>query len=81
MHVEAFTGETQTVAHHYALRWKHRTFHALVEDAVYGFIKVVKKDYINHVQNRKGAALRALLDRFRAQGEPLEGRRGSPKTG
>ncbi|KAH9377429.1 hypothetical protein HPB48_016806 [Haemaphysalis longicornis] len=51
-----------------------RTFHALVQDAVYGFIKVLKKDCINHIHKWMGAVLRALLGKFRAQGEPLGGK-------
>ncbi|CAN7942945.1 unnamed protein product [Ixodes pacificus] len=51
-----------------------RTFHALTEDAVYGFVKVEKKDCINHVHKRMGAALRGLVDKKKAQGEPLGGK-------
>lgn len=51
-----------------------RTFHALTEQAVYGFIKVEKKDCVNHVHKRMGAALRALVDKKKAQGEPLGGK-------
>lgn len=48
-----------------------RTFHALTKQAVYGFIKVDKKDCINHVHKCMGAALRGLVDKKKAQGEPL----------
>lgn len=51
-----------------------RTFHALTEQAVYGFIKVDKKDCINHVYKHMGAALRGLVDKKKAQGEPLGGK-------
>ncbi|CAN8029787.1 unnamed protein product, partial [Ixodes persulcatus] len=51
-----------------------RTFHALTEDAVYGFVKVEKKDCIKHVHKRMGAALRGLVDKKKAQGEPLGGK-------
>ncbi|KAH7973926.1 hypothetical protein HPB49_007080 [Dermacentor silvarum] len=51
-----------------------RTFHALTEQAVYGFIKVDKKDCINHVHKRMRAALRGFVDKKKAQGEPLGGR-------
>lgn len=40
-----------------------RTFHALTEDEVYGYIKVEKKDCINHVHKRMGAALRTLIEK------------------
>lgn len=40
-----------------------RTFHALTEKEVYGFIKVAKKDCINHVHKCMGAALPTLVER------------------
>ncbi|KAH7984846.1 hypothetical protein HPB52_024496 [Rhipicephalus sanguineus] len=51
-----------------------RTFHALSEAEVYGFIQIDKKDCINHVHKRMGAALRNLVDKKKAQGESLGGR-------
>ncbi|KAH7947155.1 hypothetical protein HPB52_007759 [Rhipicephalus sanguineus] len=45
-----------------------RTFHALSEAEVYGFIQIDKKDCINHVHKRMGAALRNLVDKKKAQG-------------
>ncbi|KAH8028134.1 hypothetical protein HPB51_013181 [Rhipicephalus microplus] len=46
-----------------------RTFHALTEDEVYGYIKVEKKkDCINHVHKLMGAALRTLIEKKKAQG-------------
>lgn len=51
-----------------------KTFHALTEQAVYDFIKVEKKDCVNHVHKRMGAALRALIDKKIAQSEPLGGK-------
>ncbi|KAH7968877.1 hypothetical protein HPB52_012107 [Rhipicephalus sanguineus] len=51
-----------------------RTFHALSEAEVYGFIQIDKKDCINHVYKRMGAALRNLVDKKKAQGESLGGR-------
>ncbi|KAH7963500.1 hypothetical protein HPB52_021267 [Rhipicephalus sanguineus] len=51
-----------------------RTFHALTEESVYGFVKVEKKDCINHVHKRRGAALRTLVDKKKAQGQPLGGK-------
>ncbi|KAH7962376.1 hypothetical protein HPB52_015760 [Rhipicephalus sanguineus] len=44
-----------------------RTFHALSEAEVYGFIQIDKKDCINHVHKRMGAALRNLVDKKKAQ--------------
>ncbi|KAH7961599.1 hypothetical protein HPB52_010717 [Rhipicephalus sanguineus] len=46
----------------------------LPDQAVYGFIKVEKKDCVNHVHKRMGAALRSLVDKKKAQGEPLGGK-------
>ncbi|KAH7975861.1 hypothetical protein HPB52_006364 [Rhipicephalus sanguineus] len=44
-----------------------RTFHALSEAEVYGFIQIDKKDCINHVHKRMGAALRNIVDKKKAQ--------------
>ncbi|KAH7972451.1 hypothetical protein HPB52_012439 [Rhipicephalus sanguineus] len=51
-----------------------RTFHALSEAEAYGFIQIDKKDCINHVHKRMGAALRNIVDKKKAQGESLGGR-------
>lgn len=51
-----------------------RTFHALSEAEVYGFIKVDKRDCINHVHKRMGTALRNLVEKRKAQGEALGGK-------
>lgn len=51
-----------------------RTFHALTENEVYGYIKVAKKDCINHVHKRMGAALRTLVEKKKAQGGSLGGK-------
>ncbi|KAM7311432.1 hypothetical protein ISCGN_008339 [Ixodes scapularis] len=51
-----------------------RTFHALTEAKVNGFVKVEKKDCINHVHKRMGALLRNLLEKKKAQGEALGGK-------
>ncbi|KAM7282574.1 hypothetical protein ISCGN_002720 [Ixodes scapularis] len=51
-----------------------RTFHALSEAKVYGFIKIEKKDCVNHVHKRMGAALRNVVEKKKAQGESLGGR-------
>ncbi|KAH7985521.1 hypothetical protein HPB52_025590 [Rhipicephalus sanguineus] len=45
-----------------------RTFHALSEAEVYGFIQIDKKDCINHVHKRMDAALRNLVAKKKAQG-------------
>lgn len=41
---------------------------------MYGFIKIEKKDCINHVHKWMGAALHNLVDKKKAQGEALGGR-------
>ncbi|CAN8002053.1 unnamed protein product [Ixodes hexagonus] len=51
-----------------------RTFHALTEEEVYGYVTVQKKDCLNHVHKRMGAALRTLVEKKKAQGNPLGGR-------
>ncbi|KAM7293982.1 hypothetical protein ISCGN_023533, partial [Ixodes scapularis] len=51
-----------------------RTFHALSEANVYGFIKIEKKDCVNHVHKRMGAALSNIVEKKKAQGESLGGR-------
>ncbi|CAN8014554.1 unnamed protein product [Ixodes persulcatus] len=51
-----------------------RTYHALTEDAVYGFVEIEKKDCLNHVHKRMGSALRTLVDKKKAQGEALGGK-------
>ncbi|KAM7293084.1 hypothetical protein ISCGN_026214 [Ixodes scapularis] len=51
-----------------------RTFHALTEAKVYGFVEVEKKDCVNHVHKRMGAALRNPLEKKKAQGEALGGK-------
>lgn len=51
-----------------------RNFHALTEESVYEFVKVEKKGCINHVHKRMGAALRTLVDKKKAQGQPHGGK-------
>lgn len=51
-----------------------KTYHALTTNEVYGYIKVAKKDCINHVHKRMFAALRTLSDKKKAQGQPLGGK-------
>lgn len=52
-----------------------RTFLALKEAKVYGFIEVEKEDCINHVHKRMGTALRNVLSKHKGPGlEPLGGR-------
>lgn len=51
-----------------------RTFHALTEEKVYGFVPIDKKDCLNHVHKRMGAALRNVVEKRKAQGEALGGR-------
>lgn len=51
-----------------------RTFNALTAAGAYGFIRICKKDCINHVAKRMGTTLRGVLDKTKAQGESLGGR-------
>ncbi|KAM7311103.1 hypothetical protein ISCGN_008011 [Ixodes scapularis] len=51
-----------------------RTFHALTQDSVYGYLDIEKKDCLNHVHKRMGAALRTLVEKKKAQGESLGGK-------
>ncbi|CAN7994909.1 unnamed protein product [Ixodes pacificus] len=51
-----------------------RTFHALTEEKVYGFVPIEKKDCLNHVHKRMGVALRNVVEKRKAQGEALGGR-------
>lgn len=52
-----------------------RTFLALKEAKVYGYIEVDKEDCINHVHKRMGTALRNALSKHKGPGsEPLGGR-------
>lgn len=52
-----------------------RTFHALTEQAVYGFIKAEKNFCVNRIHKRMGAALRRLVDKNKAQGERIGGKK------
>ncbi|CAN7982563.1 unnamed protein product, partial [Ixodes pacificus] len=45
-----------------------RTFHALTQDSIYGYLDIEKKDCLNHKHKRMGAALRALVEKKAAQG-------------
>lgn len=45
-----------------------RTFNAIKDAKVYGFVDVQKEDCINHVQKRMGAALRNLLQKHKSEG-------------
>lgn len=40
-----------------------RTFHALTEEEVYDYVNVHKKDCLNHVHTRIGAALHGLVEK------------------
>lgn len=52
-----------------------RTFLALQEADVYGFIKVQKEDCTNHVQKRMGTALRNVIAKHKGEGtESLSGK-------
>ncbi|CAN7981564.1 unnamed protein product, partial [Ixodes pacificus] len=51
-----------------------RTFHALSQDSVYGYLDIEKKDCLNHVHKRMGAALCTLVEKKKAQGESLGGK-------
>lgn len=51
-----------------------RSFHAVEEARVYGFIQVQKEDCINHVQKRMGTALRNLVHKHKGSGDTLSGR-------
>lgn len=53
-----------------------RTFSAIQEAKVYGFIEVKKEDCINHVQKRMGTALRNLVQKHRSEGKRGLGGRG-----
>lgn len=53
-----------------------RTFLALQEADVYGFIKVQKEDCVNHVQKRMGTALRNLVARHKGGASETLGGRG-----
>lgn len=51
-----------------------RTYHALQEESVYGFVEIEKKDCLNHVHKRMGTALRNLVDKKKAMGQSLGGK-------
>lgn len=51
-----------------------RTFHALTQEGVYGYISIEKKDCLNHVHKRMGTALRNLVEKKKAQGQSLGGK-------
>ncbi|KAH7945683.1 hypothetical protein HPB49_013992 [Dermacentor silvarum] len=52
-----------------------RSFRALEEAKVYGYINVEKEDCINHVQKRMGTALRNLIQKHKTEhGESLSGK-------
>lgn len=47
-----------------------RTYLALLEADVYGYIKIIKEDCINHVEKRRGTNLRTLKSKSGGEGEP-----------
>lgn len=53
-----------------------RTYLALQEEKVYGYIEVEKEDCVNHVQKRMGTALRNLVSRSKASGFQSLGGKG-----
>lgn len=53
-----------------------RTFLALQEADVYGYVKIEKEDCVNHVQKRMGSALRTLLSKHRGSGKESLGGKG-----
>ncbi|XP_077493058.1 uncharacterized protein LOC144104115 [Amblyomma americanum] len=53
-----------------------RTFTAIQEAKVYGFIDVQKEDCVNHVQKRMGTALRNLVQKQKGEGKRSLGGRG-----
>lgn len=53
-----------------------RTFNAIQEAEVYGFVEVVKEDCVNHVQKRMGTALRNLVQKHKADGKRNLGGKG-----
>lgn len=53
-----------------------RTFSALQEAKVYGYVEVQKEDCTNHVQKRMGTALRNLLQKQKSEGKRGLGGKG-----
>lgn len=53
-----------------------RTFLALQEDKVYGYIPISKEDCVNHVEKRMGTALRNLISKQKGTGTESLGGRG-----
>ncbi|CAN7994903.1 unnamed protein product, partial [Ixodes pacificus] len=53
-----------------------RSFTALQEANVYGFVPVKKKDCVNHVQKRMGTALRSLVQKQKGAAGPSLGGKG-----
>lgn len=53
-----------------------RTYLALQEEKVYGYIEIEKEDCVNHVQKRMGTALRNLVSRSKASGLQSLGGKG-----
>uniref|UniRef100_A0A1E1XP14 Putative kolobok-8 hm n=1 Tax=Amblyomma sculptum TaxID=1581419 RepID=A0A1E1XP14_AMBSC len=52
-----------------------RTYLALCNEQIYGFIPLTKEDCVNHVQKRMGTALRSLVNKAK-KGEALGGKGG-----
>lgn len=44
-----------------------RSFHALEDAKVYGYVNIAKEDCINHVQKRMGTALRNLIQKHKTE--------------
>lgn len=53
-----------------------RTFGAIKEAKVYGFINIEKEDCVNHVQKRMGTAVRNLVQKQKGEGKQSLGGRG-----
>lgn len=51
------------------------SFHALMQEDISGCLEIEKKDCLNHVHKRMGAALRTLVEKKKAQGESFGGKR------
>ncbi|XP_049521739.1 uncharacterized protein LOC125944722 [Dermacentor silvarum] len=53
-----------------------RTYNAIREAKVYGYIEVEKEDCVNHVRKRMGTALRNLLQKHKGEGKRSLGGKG-----
>ncbi|CAN8010699.1 unnamed protein product [Ixodes pacificus] len=53
-----------------------RSYNALQDANVYGFVEVEKEDCVNHVHKRMGTALRNLVQKQKGEGKPRLGGKG-----